>query len=154
MITSPELNLVFPAYSHKVKKKEGKLYILEEITKKYRLLTPEEWVRQHCLQYLVNELNYPASLFQIEGSMKVDQLNRRTDIRVYNAQGDVFMLIECKAPSVGLNQQTWFQLLDYNQTIQAKYGLISNGIETQLATFDSKIGSFNLLNTFPKWDNA
>lgn len=64
------------------------------------------------------------------------------------------MLIECKAPHVELNSQTWYQLLDYNQTIQAKYGLISNGFETQLASFDSKIGSFTLLDTFPKWDNA
>jgi hypothetical protein len=73
MTTSPELNLVFPPFAHKVKKNEGKLYILEEISKKYRLLTPEEWVRQHCIQYLVNNLNYPASLFQIEGGMKVDE---------------------------------------------------------------------------------
>ena len=82
MITSPEINLVFPAYSYKVKKNEGKLYIFEEISKKYRLLTPEEWVRQHCLNYLVNDLHYPASLFQIEGGMKVDKLTRRTDIRI------------------------------------------------------------------------
>jgi len=96
----------------------------------------------------------PKALIAIEKQIKVGSLNKRFDIIIYDQSQQPWMLIECKAPSVGLNQQTWFQLLDYNQTIQAKYGLISNGIETQIATFDSKIGSFNLLNTFPKWDNA
>lgn len=128
MITSPELNLLFPAYSHKVKKKEGKLYILEEITKKYRLLTPEEWVRQHCLHYLVNELDYPASLFQIEGSMRVDQLNRRTDIRIYNSRGDVFMLIECKAPHIDISLSTLQQISQYQKIQKAEYLVITNGL--------------------------
>jgi hypothetical protein len=129
MTTSPELNLVFPAFGHKVKKKEGKLYIFEEISKKYRLLTPEEWVRQHCIHYLIHSLRYPASLFQIEGSMKVDKLNRRTDIRIYNASGEVFMLIECKAPAVELNLESLQQISQYQKTQQAQYLVITNGLK-------------------------
>jgi hypothetical protein len=146
MITSPEINLVFPAYSHKVKKKDGKLYIFEEITKKYRLLTPEEWVRQHCLQYLVNELNYPASLFQIEGSMKVDQLNRRTDIRVYNSQGDVFMLIECKAPHIDISLSTLQQISQYQKIQKAEYLVITNGLSNIILDQSTKI-----LTEFPSY---
>jgi hypothetical protein len=139
MKTSPELNLVFPAYSHKVKKNEGKLYIFEEISKKYRLLTPEEWVRQHCIQYLVNNMNYPASLFQIEGGMKVDKLNRRTDIRIYNSNGEVFMLIECKAPHVDLTIETIQQISQYQKTQQAQYLVITNGLHCHIFNKSSEI---------------
>ena len=146
MTTSPELNLVFPAYSHKVKKKEGKLYILEEITKKYRLLTPEEWVRQHCLHYLVNDLKYPASLFQIEGSMRVDQLNRRTDIRLFKNNGEVFMLIECKAPHVDISLNTLQQISQYQKIQQAEYLVITNGLQNIILHHSTEI-----VNEFPSY---
>ena len=139
MTTSPELNLVFPPFAHKVKKNEGKLYILEEISKKYRLLTPEEWVRQHCIQYLVNNMNYPASLFQIEGGMKVDNLNRRTDIRIYNSRGDVFMLIECKAPHVQITVETLQQIAQYQKVQQAEYLVITNGLDYHIFNKSSEI---------------
>jgi hypothetical protein len=146
MIASPEINLVFPAYSHKVKKKEGKLYIFEEITKKYRLLTPEEWVRQHCLQYLVNELHYPASLFQIEGAMQVDKLNRRTDIRLYKPNGEVFMLIECKAPHIEINLNTLQQISQYQKVQQAEYLVLTNGLSNIILHQSTKI-----INEFPPY---
>jgi hypothetical protein len=146
MITSPEINLLFPPYPYKVKKKDGKLYIFEDISRKYRLLTPEEWVRQHCLQYLVNELNYPASLFQIEGSMKVDQLNRRTDIRVYNSQGDVFMLIECKAPNIDISLSTLQQISQYQKIQKAEYLVLTNGLTNIILHHSTKI-----LNEFPTY---
>jgi hypothetical protein len=146
MITSPEINLVFPAYSYKVKKNEGKLYIFEEITKKYRLLTPEEWVRQHCLQFLVNDLKYPASLFQIEGGMKVDKLNRRTDIRIYKSSGEVFMLIECKAPQVDINLTTLQQISQYQKIQKAEYLVITNGLQNIILHHSTKI-----INEFPPY---
>ncbi len=146
MITSPEINLVFPAYSYKVKKNEGKLYIFEEITKKYRLLTPEEWVRQHCLQFLVNDLKYPASLFQIEGGMKVDKLNRRTDIRIYKSSGEVFMLIECKAPQVDINLTTIQQISQYQKIQKAEYLVITNGLQNIILHHSTKI-----INEFPPY---
>ncbi|MEN9339001.1 MAG: hypothetical protein RIQ62_313, partial [Bacteroidota bacterium] len=135
----PELNLVFPPFAHKVKKNEGKLYIFEEISKKYRLLTPEEWVRQHCIQYLVNNMNYPASLIQVEGGMKVDKLNRRTDIRIYNSRGDVFMLIECKAPQVQINLETLQQIAQYQKIQQAEYLVITNGLHYHIFNNSSEI---------------
>jgi hypothetical protein len=146
MSESPELNLVFPAYPYKVKKKEGKLYILEDISRKYRLLTPEEYVRQHCLNYLVHHLHYPGSLFQIEGSMKVDLLNRRTDIRIYNGTGDVFMLIECKAPQVELNLSTLQQISQYQKTQKAAYLVITNGLKNIILTQSAEI-----ISDFPSY---
>jgi hypothetical protein len=146
MISSPEINLVFPAYSYKLRKNEGKLYIFEEISKKYRLLTPEEWVRQHCLHYLVNDLKYPASLFQIEGGMKVDKLNRRTDIRIYTSTGEVFMLIECKAPHVELNLETLQQISQYQKTQKAEYLVITNGLNNIILHHSTET-----INEFPPY---
>ena len=139
MTTSPELNLVFPAYPYKVKKNEGKLYIFEEISKKYRLLTPEEWVRQHCIHFLVHSLSYPASLFQIEGGMKVDKLHRRTDIRIYKPSGEVFMIIECKAPQVEINLATLQQISQYQKTQQAHYLVITNGLNCHIFNKSSEV---------------
>ena len=139
MTTSPELNLVFPAYPYKVKKNEGKLYIFEEISKKYRLLTPEEWVRQHCIHFLVHSLSYPASLFQIEGGMKVDKLHRRTDIRIYKPSGEVFMIIECKAPQVEINLDTLQQISQYQKTQQAYYLVITNGLNCHIFNKSSEV---------------
>ena len=146
MTTSPELNLVFPPFAHKLKKNEGKLYIFEEISKKYRLLTPEEWVRQHCIQYLVNNMNYPASLFQIEGGMKVDKLNRRTDIRLFKNSGEVFMLIECKAPHVEINLNTLQQISQYQKIQQAEYLVITNGLQNIILHQSTEI-----LTDFPSY---
>ena len=146
MTTSPELNLVFPAFEHKVKKKEGKLYIFEEISKKYRLLTPEEWVRQHCIYFLVHSLNYPASLFQIEGGLKVDTLNRRTDIRIFKKSGEVFMVIECKAPHVALTLDTLQQISQYQKIQQAEYLVITNGLTNYIFNKNTEI-----LSDFPSY---
>jgi hypothetical protein len=146
MTTSPELNLVFPAFGHKVKKKEGKLYIFEEISKKYRLLTPEEWVRQHCINFLVRSLNYPASLFQIEGGLKVDKLNRRTDIRIYKKSGEIFMLIECKAPHIELTLETLQQISQYQKIQQAEYLVITNGLTNYIFNKNTEI-----LSDFPSY---
>jgi hypothetical protein len=146
MISSPEINLVFPVYSYKVKKNEGKLYIFEEISKKYRLLTPEEWVRQHCIQFLVNNLKYPAALFQIEGGMKVDKLNRRTDIRIYKASGEVFMLIECKAPHIDISLSTIQQISQYQKTQKAEYLVITNGLQNIILHHSTKT-----INEFPPY---
>ena len=144
MSSNLELNLVFPTYSYKVKKKEGKLYILEELSEKYRLLTPEEYVRQHCIHYLVHSLKYPASLFQIEGGFKVDKLNRRTDIRIYKTSGEVFMVIECKAPHIDLTLDTLQQISQYQKTQKADYLVITNGLKNIILHHTSEI-----LNDFP-----
>jgi hypothetical protein len=144
MTTSPELKLVFPAYSHKVKKNQGKLYIFEEIS--HRLLTPEEWVRQHCIHFLVHSKSYPASLFQIEGGMKVDKLKRRTDIRIYKPSGEVFMIVECKAPHIEINLATIQQISQYQKTQQAQYLVITNGIQNIILHHSTKI-----LTEFPPY---
>ena len=90
MNSSNNLQLIFPEFEYKLTKKEGKLFIYDPIAKKYRALSPEEWVRQHCLNYLTNHLGYPATNIQIERAFKVNKLVRRTDIQVFNSLGEFF----------------------------------------------------------------
>ena len=148
------METIFEPHLLKVKQEQEQLFVWDIIRKKWIQLNAEEEVRQLLLHFLIQNCAIPKGLVAIEKQIKVGSLNKRFDIIIYDSSQQPWMLIECKAPHVELNSQTWYQLLDYNQTIQAKYGLISNGLETQLASFDSKIGSFTLLDTFPKWDNA
>lgn len=145
MELSTNLQLLFPDFEYKLKQKDGKLYIFDEIAKKYRVLSPEEWVRQHCLNYLTKHLHYPAGMIQIEGNMKINQLNRRTDIRVYLPDGSIFLLIECKAPHIAISDVTLAQISQYQKNHQAQYISMTNGLEVQ---------TFNLLHkTLEKTSN-
>lgn len=137
MLASSELPIVFPEFEYKITQKDGKLFIYDVIAKKYRLLTPEEWVRQHCLNYLTQHLNYPASNIQIERNHRIGQLNRRTDIQVYDSNGQVFMLVECKAPHVEITSLTFQQASQYQKKNQAKYMVLTNGLQNFIYQIDS-----------------
>jgi hypothetical protein len=121
-----KLNL--PAYDPSLKKEQGKVYIFDNIRKKYVVLTPEEWVRQHFINYLIQELKYPKSLFRIEGSISYNKLQKRSDILIYNRQGKPWMLIECKSPTIKLSQKAFNQVAVYNMTIGAEYVAVTNGM--------------------------
>ena len=151
MLASSELASVFPVFDYKIKQKEGKLYIFDGIGKKYRLLTPEEWVRQHCLNFLTKHLNYPASNIQIERGHKIDQLNRRTDIQIFDPTGEVFMLIECKAPHVEITSVTFQQASQYQKKNQAKYLVLTNGQENHIYQIDSQKQETLQLSQFPSY---
>ena len=121
-----QLNL--PAYKPSLRKDRGKVYIFDIIRKKYVVLTPEEWVRQHFINYLIQELNYPKSLFRIEGSLSYNKLQKRSDILIYNREGKPWMLIECKSPTIKLTQRAFNQVAVYNMTIGAQYIAVTNGM--------------------------
>ncbi|CAM4121810.1 type I restriction enzyme HsdR N-terminal domain-containing protein [Cytophagaceae bacterium 50C-KIRBA] len=144
-----DLTLQFPPYDYKLKKKDGKLYIFDPIAKKYRLLSPEEWVRQHCLQYITSHLHYPCGMIQIEGGISINQLQRRSDIQIFAKDGTVFMIIECKAPHVKLTEVTWQQISQYQKQINSKYLVLTNGLETKLLEIDLLHQKTNTLTQFP-----
>jgi hypothetical protein len=121
-----KLNL--PAFNPALKKEQGKVYIFDNIRKKYVVLTPEEWVRQHFINYLIQELKYPKSLFRIEGSISYNKLQKRSDILIYNRHGKPWMLIECKSPTIKLSQKAFNQVAVYNMTIGAEYIAVTNGM--------------------------
>jgi len=149
MRPSAELKLLFPEFEYKLTQKDGKLFIYDGIAKKYRALTPEEWVRQHCLNYLTQHLNYPTSIIQIERGHEIDQMQRRTDIQVFDKQGDVFMLIECKAPHVALTAQTFQQISQYQKKNAARFLVLTNGLAHQIFEIDYAKTTTNQITEFP-----
>lgn len=121
------LNL--PAFAYKIKKDEDKTWIFDAIRKKYLVLTPEEWVRQHFINFLIQHLHYPKGLIAPERGTTYNTLSKRTDICVYNTGGDVQLLVECKASFVKISADTVKQATTYNQKIKARYIVLTNGLE-------------------------
>ena len=120
--------LRLPSYSHKIVQDDGKRMIFDIIRKKYVVLTPEEWVRQHFVHHLVNELKYPKSLFKVESGLKYNQRQKRSDILIHGRTGKAWMLIECKSPDIKLTQKAFNQIAVYNMSIGAKYLAVTNGL--------------------------
>ena len=122
-----ELNL--PKYDFKIIKKNNKNYIFDEIRKKYISLTPEEWVRQNFIKYLISEKKYPKGLISVEMSFQLNRLQKRSDIVVYNRKGKPKMIVECKSPSVNINQKVIEQIITYNISLKVDYLTITNGLK-------------------------
>lgn len=120
------LNL--PSVELTTKKENGKVWIFDGIRKKYIQLTPEEWVRQHFIHYLIQQLHYPKALFRVEGSLHYNRLQKRSDILVCDREGKPWMLIECKSPAVKLTQKAFNQVAVYNLTVGARYLAVTNGM--------------------------
>jgi len=122
-----KLNL--PEYSFKIKTTEGKSYLFDSLRKKYVRLTPEEWVRQNFVQFLIVEKKYSVSLIIIEAGVKVNKNSQRADLVVYDRSGNPALVAEFKAPEVKISQQTFDQIVRYNMKLRVKYLIVSNGLE-------------------------
>ena len=144
-----ELN--FTSYAFKLKSSENKTLIFDIIRKKYVVLTPEEWVRQHVLKFLLEEKNYPASLIAVEKQLKLHTRTKRTDIVVYNTQGTPELLIECKAPSVKITQAAFDQIARYNITTKARYLMVTNGLAHFFCQIDAKNETYVFLKDIPEY---
>ena len=123
--------------------------IFDKIRRKYVLLTPEEWVRQHLLYYFTEDKKFPQSLIAVEKSVKVNRLPRRTDVLVYNSKLEKLLLAECKAPSVKITQAVFDQAARYNMTLDAKYFVLTNGFETYCCTMDHVLKKYLFLKEVP-----
>ena len=144
------LNL--PDYPFKLTKKEEQLYIFDEIRRKHLVLTPEEWVRQHFIQYLILEKKFPKSLIQIEGGLTLNSLQKRTDLVIYNRLGERVMIVECKAPSVKVTQAVFDQAARYNSVHKVRWLVVTNGLFHGYATIDHQEGKFAFVETLPEFD--
>lgn len=122
----PTLNL--PAIETRLQESNGKVWIFDGIRKKFVVLTPEEWVRQHFIHYLLVQ-GYPKALIRVEGGLSVNELRKRSDLVVYNREGAPWMVVECKSPFVALDASTLSQVSAYNSTLKARYVAVSNGME-------------------------
>jgi len=112
----------------RLKKLAEQTYIFDFIRKKWLILTPEEWVRQHLLNYLVTEKKIPASSISIEKELILNDLKKRYDVVVYTRQLKPYLIVECKAPYIALNKEVVEQALRYNLTVKADLLMISNGV--------------------------
>jgi hypothetical protein len=121
-----ELNL--PRYSFKIAGEPGRETIFDQIRRKYVRLTPEEWVRQHFVQYLVKEGKYPPGLIGIEVPFKLNKLTRRIDILVHDRSGKPVMIVECKEPETELSQVVFDQIINYNMQFRLPFLVVTNGI--------------------------
>jgi hypothetical protein len=122
-----KLNL--PEYSFRIKTTEGKTLIFDSLRKKFVRLTPEEWVRQNFVQFLIIEKNYSVSLIVIEASVKVNNNPQRADLVVFDRSGNPALVAEFKAPEVKISQQTFDQIVRYNMQLKVPFLIVSNGLE-------------------------
>ncbi len=142
--------LNFPEYDFKLKKQDGKLLIFDVIRKKNVVLTPEEWVRQHTLQYLIHDKNYPKNLIAVEKELQINQTKRRFDIVVFNRQMHPQILVECKAPSVKIAQNTFDQANQYNWLLKAPFLFLTNGMKHYICQIDFEANQFRFLKELPE----
>ena len=140
--------LDFPSYDFKVQSMQGKDQIFDPCRKKWVVLTPEEWVRQNMLQYLIQVCKYPIELIAIEKTIQLGSLNKRFDILVYQ-ETTPWMIIECKEAKTTLNDKTILQLLQYQQVLDARFLIASNGPTTIGA--EIKMGNLHMLHQFPNY---
>lgn len=143
--------LNFPNYSFRFKNSENKTYIFDVIRKKFLLLTPEEWVRQHVVNFLIEEKNYPKSLINVEKLVKVNGINKRYDVVVFRNDGSIFLLVECKAPEVNITQQTFDQIAQYNLVLKAENLMVTNGLNHYFCQMDFENEKYIFLKKLPEF---
>ncbi|HML64177.1 MAG TPA: type I restriction enzyme HsdR N-terminal domain-containing protein [Dysgonomonas sp.] len=144
-----ELNL--PSFDINVKKIGGKLSILDPLRRKFVALTPEEWVRQHFVNFLLKEKGYPAALIANEVQIDLNKLKRRCDSVVYNRDLSPLMIIEYKAPDVDITQQVFDQIVRYNIVLKVKYLIVSNGLNHYCCIMNYDKQSFKYLSDIPNY---
>lgn len=142
-----ELNL--PPVSVEIKEFNSKYHIFDVIRKKYVALTPEEWVRQHFINYLIQHHNYPKGLIKIEGGLKYNQLQKRTDILVHDNKGAPYLLIECKSYDIKLGQKVIEQTAVYNKNLKAAFLLITNGLSHFCFSYNSSLEKYEIFHDIP-----
>ena len=145
-------NLNFPTYSFRLKNSENNTHIFDVIRKKFVVLQPEEWVRQHCVQYLIHQKNYPISLINVEKVVLINGLKKRYDIVVFNPDGSLALVVECKAPKVKITQAAFDQIARYNLTLKAPHLMVTNGLNHYFCTMNHNLESFEFLESLPNYN--
>jgi hypothetical protein len=144
-----KLNL--PEYDFKIKAEGETMLIFDNIRKKYVVLTPEEWVRQNFIQYLISEKKFPESLMAVEKKLSVNRQPRRFDLLVYRRNGQPFLMAEFKAPNVKITQDAFDQAVRYNMALQVGFIVVSNGLQHFACQIDYTKNSFSYLPEIPSF---
>mgnify|MGYP003958809673 FL=1 len=146
-------HLNFPsAYPFDIREVEGKRDILDPLRRKYVRLTPEEWVRQNLVQYLIVDLGYPRGLTSIEKGIDLHGKPFRADVIVHDRHGQAVLMAECKEPSVRISQDTFDQIAVYNRVVQAHCLLVSNGLDHYCYAIDRDKEEYRFLDRVPRYE--
>ena len=146
-----DLNL--PPFQYRLEKKNDMVCIFDEIRKKFVKLTPEEWVRQHVVHFLLYQKNYPASLMNVEVGMEIQNMKRRADIVCYDSNGGTLLVTECKAPDVKITQAVFDQIAQYNILLKSQYLLVTNGLDHYVCKIDVANKSYSFLTDIPDYNS-
>ena len=144
-------SLNFPPYEPHTKTDGKRMLIFDGVRKKYVALTPEEWVRQHLIHYLITQKGYPATLISVETPLKYARMDKRSDVLIYDRNGKPLMLAECKAPEVAVTQKVFEQIAIYNLTIQSPCLMITNGLQHYCMTAATESSPACFLNEVPEY---
>lgn len=144
-----KLNL--PNYIFKLKSNEKHTLIYDDIRKKDIVLTPEEWVRQHFVQYLIQEKKYPVSLIALEKQLTINNRKKRTDILIFSSNGTPDIIVECKAPHIKISQDTFDQIARYNLKLNANFLVVTNGLEHYYCQLDIENETYLFLQDIPTY---
>tara|TARA_B100000809_G_scaffold266864_1_gene332319 strand:+ start:2108 stop:2563 length:456 start_codon:yes stop_codon:yes gene_type:complete len=144
-------NLNFPKYNFRFKSNENKTLIFDIIRKKFMVLTPEEWVRQHVIHFLISEKQYPVSHINVERQLQLNDTVKRYDIVVFNNDGSIKIIVECKAPSIKTNQQTFDQIARYNLALKSETLMVTNGLEHYFCKMDFENKKYLFLKDLPTY---
>ncbi|WP_430907988.1 type I restriction enzyme HsdR N-terminal domain-containing protein [Maribacter sp. 2-571] len=145
--------LQFPHYVFRFKSSENKKYIFDQIRKKFVVLQPEEWVRQHVVQFLISDKKYPISLINVEKQLRVNGIQKRYDIVVFDPNGSIRILVECKAPKIKIDQQVFDQIARYNLSLDANYLMVTNGMDHYYCQMDYQRETYAFLRDLPDYRN-
>ena len=143
--------LNFPKYNFRFKSNENKTLIFDIIRKKFVILTPEEWVRQHTLHYLIYDKKYPVSHINVEKQLLLNDTVKRYDIIIFKNDGEVHIIIECKAPSITINQITFDQIARYNLALNSDILMVTNGLTHYFCKMDFENKKYLFLHDLPPY---
>ncbi len=147
------LRLNLPSYPFKMLRNEDSLRIFDVIRRKYVALTPEEWVRQHFVQFLIREKGFPSALIANEVGIRLNKVKKRCDTVVYNRELKALVLVEYKAPEVEITQKVFEQISRYNVVFKVPYLIVSNGIMHYCCRVDYESQSVTFLNDIPDYQS-
>jgi type I site-specific restriction endonuclease len=146
-----QLNL--PKFNFRIKETGNQKEIFDPVRRKFVALTPEEWVRQNFIQFLVEHKKVPASLIAVEKALTLNKLTKRTDVVIYGRQTKPVMIVECKAPGVKISQAVFEQIGRYNMALQVDFLVVTNGLSHYCARINFANGSFEFLEEIPNYEN-
>lgn len=144
-----QLNL--PAYEFRIKSADNKDYIYDPVRSRYVMLTPEEWVRQNFMQYLIKEKNYPESLMAVEKQLTMNGKLFRFDLLTYRRSGKPLLIAEFKAPGIKISQDTFDQVVRYNMTLKVERVVVSNGLNHYVCEIDYNSNTYKFLKEVPAY---